>query len=517
MIVDQNGRLLKMATIAEPQTAKITGLQQQFAGHPSRGLTPVKLARILEDAEQGNITAQHELFMDMEEKDTHIFAEMSKRKRAILKLDWDVVAPRNASRAEQDAAAYARELIQDMADFEDMLLDLLDAVGHGFAALELQWQLLGKEWVITRAEHRPQTWFQPNQERTAMRLRDNSLWGQELNPFGWILHTHRAKSGYLSRSGLHRVLVWPYLFKNYSVRDLAEFLEIYGLPLRLGKYPAGATEDEKLTLLRAVTQIGHNAAGIIPEGMMVDFESASSGTHEPFMAMTDWCEKSESKAILGGTLTSQADGKSSTNALGKVHNEVRHDLLESDARQLSGSLTRDLIYPLLALNGRAVDNLRRCPRLVFDTEEGEDMKLYAQSLPGLVKIGVKVPANWARDKLRIPKPKDGEEVLSMSPAAKGDKSPARVALAALSEQLDKTFPDQDAIDHAVDQPKADLTALTKPLLEPLIAALTTSNSFEEALNQLAEVYPSMEIDALADVLARAEFVGHLWGKVNASA
>ncbi|MCY9814236.1 phage portal protein family protein [Aeromonas caviae] len=41
----------------------------------------------------------------------------------------------------------------------------------------------------------------------------------------------------------------------------------------------------------------------------------------------EWCEHSMSKAILGGTLTSQADGKSSTNALGNVHNEVREEAL----------------------------------------------------------------------------------------------------------------------------------------------------------------------------------------------
>ncbi|MGL9774415.1 MAG: phage portal protein family protein [Sodalis sp. (in: enterobacteria)] len=36
--------------------------------------------------------------------------------------------------------------------------------------------------------------------------------------------------------------------------------------------------------------------------------------------------------MLGGALTTQADGKSSTNALGNVHNEVRHELIASDAR-----------------------------------------------------------------------------------------------------------------------------------------------------------------------------------------
>ena len=93
-------------------------------------------------------------------------------------------------------------------------------------------------------------------------------------------------------------LVWHFLFKNYSVRDLAEFLEIYGLPVRLGKYPEGATEKEKATLLQAVLSIGHNAGGIIPRGMEIEFQNAASGQADPFVVMMDWCERSMSKAIL---------------------------------------------------------------------------------------------------------------------------------------------------------------------------------------------------------------------------
>ncbi|WIK47284.1 DUF935 domain-containing protein [Pseudomonas aeruginosa] len=33
-----------------------------------------------------------------------------------------------------------------------------------------------------------------------------------------------------------------------------------------------------------------------------------------------------------------------------MHNEVRHDLLASDARQLAATLSRDLLWPLLVLN-----------------------------------------------------------------------------------------------------------------------------------------------------------------------
>jgi phage gp29-like protein len=69
--------------------------------------------------------------------------------------------------------------------------------------------------------------------------------------------------------------------------------------------------------------------------------------------MAEWYERSMSKAILGGSLTSQADGKNSTNALGNVHNEVRQEVRDADLRQLAATLIRDPVYPLYALNGKS--------------------------------------------------------------------------------------------------------------------------------------------------------------------
>ncbi|WP_429118915.1 phage portal protein family protein, partial [Aeromonas veronii] len=102
------------------------------------------------------------------------------------------------------------------------------------------------------------------------------------------------------------------------------------------------------------------------------FQNAASGQADPFVVMMEWCERSMSKAILGGTLTSQADGKSSTNALGNVHNEVRQEVRDADLRQLAATLTRDLVYPLYALNGKSYQGPRRSPRLEFDVTEPED-------------------------------------------------------------------------------------------------------------------------------------------------
>lgn len=513
-IVDVYGNPIDTGKIKEKQTATVGKLGKIFANHPSRGLTPDKLARILDAAENGDIASQHELFEDMEEKDAHLFAEMSKRKRALLICDWDIVPPRNASAREKKSAGYLKELLGDINNFEDVLIDSLDAIGHGFSCLEIEWQMLGQEWLPKSLTHRPQSWFQTDRStRAQILLRDQSGIGVPLQPFGWITHIHKAKSGYLARSGLHRVLAWPFLFRNYSARDLAEFLEIYGLPLRLGVYQQGASEEEKATLMQAVMQIGHDAAGIIPEGMTIDFKEAAKGASSPFEFMIDWCERAQSKAILGGTLTSQADGKTSTNALGNVHNEVRHDLMVSDAMQLAGTLTRDLVYPILALNVGGIEDIRRCPRLVFDTREPEDLGLYAEALPKLVDVGVPVPVSWAREKLNIPQPQNNEPVLErlqntqQLPSSLVSQGAGLIAAAAQSEEPDE-------IDIFATELSAGWERLVNPMLAPVLQLAEKSSSYEEFEQGLALVIKNMGVSELSESLAQAQFVANIWGRVK---
>lgn len=542
-IVDVNGNPIQTQVLHEQQTAQLGWLKSSYEEHPSLRLTPQKLYQIMEAAELGYLLPQSDLFTDMEEKDGHIFAEMSKRKRVMLTLDWDVLPPRNASASERKLAAWVREALQDMTFFEDMLLDALDAVGHGFSALEITWDRIEKMWLPNALTRRPQRWFMtPWNDRDDIRLRGMEVMGTQLWPFGWVLHKHRAKSGYIARSGLHRILAWPYLFKNYGVRDLMELLEIYGIPLRVGKYPAGATDDEKTALLRAVTGIGHNAAGIIPQEMLIEFkEAANTSGHSPHLSLVDYMERTQSKVILGGTLTSQADGKSSTHALGNVHNEVRHDLMVSDARQLEATLTRDLIYPIIALN-KGVTDIRRAPRLTFETREAEDLKLYADSLPKLVAMGLPIPVGWAREKLSIPAADGDEAILTIpqplqtlppefrpasTPGADGsgdtgssgsgtEPQSGSASLTGTTAAPASLYADQAQLDATVsDLPGTLLASGVDKLLAPVIQAIRQGETPDAAIEALLATQPQLDDNAIAELLARAIFVADIWGRVNA--
>lgn len=84
--------------------------------------------------------------------------------------------------------------------------------------------------------------------------------------------------------------------------------------------------------------------------------------------MIEWCEKSAARMILGQTMTSGADGKSSTNTLGQAHNQVRHDLMISDTKSVAQTIGHQILLPYLSINLPSV-NRRRCPAFECDTRE----------------------------------------------------------------------------------------------------------------------------------------------------
>ena len=521
-IVGPNGEPIRVADLEEPQTSGVGYLHQEWQGHPARGLTPSRLSSILLSAEQGDVIAQFELYEDMEERDGHIMSEMGKRRRAVSGLPWDIVPPVNPTPEEERDAETLKALIESIEDFDGVLFDTTDAIGKGFACQEIEWQLLDGDWLPKTITHRPQSWFRLFRGyQQEIRLRDNSGDGAPLQPFGWLTHQHRARSGYLERASLFRALVWPYLFKNYSVGDLAEFLEIYGIPLRLGKYPAGAGEKEKLTLLRALVQIGHNAAGIIPDGMSLEFHDTADGDAAAFQLMMDWCERTQSKVILGGTLTSQADGKTSTNALGNVHNEVRKELKDSDAKQVSATISRDLVYAIAALNGLAPNGYRRCPRFRLDTAENKDLTAYATALPQLVRMGMRIKRKWAHEEMGIPEAEDGEDILELAqpaprvvlqgapgqpgavaaPPAANDPQAARAA--AKAQRSDPATAMAPRLDGDIDA--AEWVAMVRELVD-------NAESLTQVRDGLLELHPRMSLDQYSDAMSIALGAAHLAGR-----
>ena len=554
-ILDHNGQPIDTGRLAEPQTAQVAQLWREFANHPARGLTPTRLREILVQGEMGDLRAQLDLADDMEECDPHLAAELSKRKLFISGLAFRIVPPANASAAEKAQAEMVGEWFGALPDFEDVLLAMMDAVLKGFHAHEVEWPLVERVRLPVLTS-RPQRWFTVDGTHDGLLLRDPehthvgvapgqpfvnpahlprpTVQGQPLVAGAWLVHRHRARNGYLARSALLRVLAWPYLYKAYAWRDFAEFLEIYGLPMRVGKYPVSASDEEKLALLRAVTQLGHNAAGIMPQGMALEMLNAAQGAKDPFEGMLAYCNAAESKAILGQTLTA-GEGQHGTQALGNVHNEVRHDIGTADARQVAGTITTQLVRLMALLNIPGADP-RRLPRFEFDLEEAEDLAAYADNLPKLAKAGMGIPQSWVHQKLGIPKAVDGEAVLTAAepapvvpPAPAPPKPGSAAALVGLLAQLGQLAgrvpaaapapqPAPDLIDALVAEQAAQWQAQLGPMVLPLLAEADKAVAAGETLEQFAARLPDlvqlMDAGPATEAVARSGLQARLAGEAD---
>jgi len=437
-------------------------------------LDPSRLASAFASADQGFITDQATLFELVEEQDPHIFAELAKRRRAVTGLGWQLHPPKDASQAEIDRTEELADMLRNIPRFEDAQYDLTDAIGKGFAALEIEWKT-GSSWLPQALHWVPQRMFQVDRDTGAIQFLKMGL-PEALREWGWVVHEHRAKSGYIEQAALFRVLAWTYAYKAYNVRDMQRFLEVYGLPLRLGKYPAGIAPKQRDELLKAVRNIGNDGAGVVPSTMSIDFiQATKTGTVDDFLNAVGYWERKQSMAILGGTLTSQADGKTSTNALGAIHDKVRREIMLHDVRQIEPTMNGQVVRPVALINGMFPAD--RLPTFGYQTEETVDQAKMVDVLVKAADVGMEIDVEWAHQTMQIPRAAKGAKLLVAS--GKPTASPADAALVRLAA-LAKVG-DQDITGPYA----AQLAALCAPheqaLIQQISAIVAEAGDFDEAL------------------------------------
>ncbi len=285
-------------------------------------------------------------------------------------------------------------------------------------------------------------------------------------PAKWIVHLPRLRSGLPARGGLARTAAAAYLIKAYALTDWSAFAEVFGMPLRLGRYGHAATENDIAMLIGAVANLGSDAAAVIPDSMRVEFQQASSGSGadaDVFRDLAQYADSQISKAVLGQTMTTD-DGSSRAQA--EVHDAVRADILAADARRLTATLNRDLARPFIDLN---FGPQQRYPRIALPITQPEDTAALSAALEKLVPLGLPVQASTVRDKLGIPDPQHG--ALLLHPPNRPDSfAPAANAAHAAAADI-------SAAASAYPQPPTDRAASAAATIDPGLLPAETIRAF----------------------------------------
>lgn len=355
-----------------------------------------------------------------------------------------------------------------------------------------------------------------------------------LIPGKFIFAQIKAKSGLTLRSGLARLAAWGWMFKAYTQRDWAIFSQTYGQPVRIGRFGTGASETDKATLFRAVSNIAGDCAAIIPESMNIEFiESGNVGaSHQLYKERADWIDQQISKAVLGQTATTDAvvGGLGS----GKEHGDVRKDIETADARALAAILNRDLVrvWVQLEYGPRKV-----YPRLRIERKDQEDLKALSEAIGPMIDRGLEVEQATILSRFGLPEPSPGAKLLRASGGAApasptlppnseikrnlgvfkrvGAVSDTSTALQAEGAPAGKKQ-GVSAEDALTDRMQVEADGPMEAMITQIESMVGAAGSLEELRQMLLTGFPDLDTSDLTAVLALGLVAANAGGRVAAS-
>jgi len=125
------------------------------------------------------------------------------------------------------------------------------------------------------------------------------------------------------------------------------------------------------------------------------------------------------RVILGQTLTSRGSEGGGSRALGEVHQQVRAEKIEADAKFLMYVINEYLVKPIVLFNFGPSTPL---PLWVIKYDPKRDQSADSVVHARLAGMGVKIPMKFIYSEYQIPEPAADEEVLE--PPAKLPGSPS---------------------------------------------------------------------------------------------
>lgn len=486
------GDLIEPQAVTQSETGQARrALSDAFITEP----TPTSALRALAGARTlQNVPLFINFAVEVLRRSPHLFSVLQTRALAVRTLEL-MAEPTGSKLADRKAAEYAKQLVEsDPVDGTLTHLLIMGLyLGESFSHMAIE--RTPTETLLTGIAPVPPHFivYDRTDAKTPYILPQEA--GQPLQPLlenKFISHRAATLSGNPLASGIAYSAVFFEALKLIALKGWVSFTEVYGMPLRVGKFPKGMTETKEGkknidVMKQALAQLGGDGWAAFPDDMKIELVEAASrnGSAEVYERLCRYVDEQLAKLVLGGSLTSGTGntGSGGSRALGSVHNEVRNDILHADAKALATTLRRDLVTPFVRWNfgdGVAI------PKLYFLIEKAQDIPGKVKAVCDLVDRGFVVPQAEMYALLDIRAPEGQETVLGAKVQPAPVQPPAVDPKAAMSAQFSSTG--RDALDVLVDETiaspefvEADADADTLLLNAIESAAGGDSNALKKAL------------------------------------
>lgn len=292
--------------------APVSLWERNRKGHTFGELTPDQLVTILADAKDGKIEQWIELCSYALETDLHLQSLNYTRKSLVLGNGDYSVTPGKSTDPRAQAMAVKAATFCDVAWsniplLNTKLMTVLDAIGHGVSAHELEWGrrdganvVKDLRWVHARRFRWDENWN--------LRLYDYGSkmggdYGEELQKDCWLVLVCKDRGGYPGEAGILRSCIWPWLFKMWVNRYHIHATERYGQPFISATVPKGSESAVRTGVLSKLEQLSYDTVGVFEEGTEIIFQGGPSTVNngEMFEKYLKRADEAQTKAILGAT------------------------------------------------------------------------------------------------------------------------------------------------------------------------------------------------------------------------
>lgn len=306
------------------------------------------------------------------------------RRLAVVSKPWEV-EPGDDSAQAKAAADHLRDQLKALP--WDRICDrMLFALWFGFGVGEAMFDYGpdGKVW-LKNVLIPDRSWFGfTNGGELRMKTVENPD-GDALPPNKfWAIRCGASHDFAPYGVGLAHWVYWPVWFKKNAIKFWAVYLEKFGMPTVLAKYPAGADDAQQQNILDMATAAVRSSAITAPEGTEVELLAdgrQGTGTYQEFCAEMD---DQILRVILSQTGTSKSEAQGLGGSQSTVMKDVRDEVVASDSDLLHESFNGTIARWLTEWNfGPNVAP----PRVYRNLEPEEDQNQQAELDAKLDKLG----------------------------------------------------------------------------------------------------------------------------------
>ena len=393
---------------------------------------PNDVRMTLSGALTGDLRRQQLLFQAMIDTWPRLQKALGEVQRAARKAAWKVKAwaPRGvkaeagseevAKTVEDAMWAMRPDPARSMKGFEGTVEEIALGYFLGHQVMEVHWAMADGGWQPASAKVIPPRYYGYPYDAADDddRLMLDKSGGASMTAFEdfpahrFLVAVNGGHSGHPTIAAPLRALTGYWLAAVYGLKWMMSFAEKCGMPLRWATY---GSEPDKKAVSAMLRDMGNAAWGAFPTGTDVKFvETSKSARDIPQKVLIDLADEQCDIFILGQTLTSSAGDKGSQ-ALGKVHEGVRKDVIEGVCDFVGEVLSYQLAPSIVALNYGA--ERTDIPGIWAEWPETKDDEAAARRMQTLVSIGVPMTESYVYEDLGIPIPTGSDKIFQ--PAANG--------------------------------------------------------------------------------------------------